>query len=253
MRLETNNDIKVNKIKRLEKNQSFFEDSFMAIALTIFFVIISQISVLLLPNGNENILIFSISQFLFLFLPSYAIINYLQFSGKIKKLNIIKLNKFHFIVFFIAIILTQLTGYLFVYILENTLPIDILEVIEKMYDEIDQAQKKLLSFEFNNPMLVIFAISITPAIFEEFLFRGYLQTILKENFSTNIAILITSLIFTIIHLNFVSFFGIFLLSCVIGFYKEKTNSLKIPILIHFLNNFISIMLYNGFTFFDLEI
>ncbi len=188
-----------------------------------------------------------------MFLPSYAIINYLHFSGKIKKLNIIKLNKYHFIVFFIAIILTQLAGYLFVYILENTLPLDILEVIEKMYDEIEQAQKKLISFEFNNPMLVIFAISITPAIFEEYLFRGYLQTILKENFSTNIAILITSFIFTIIHLNFVSFFGIFLLSCVIGFYKEKTNSLKIPIFIHFLNNFISIMLYNGFTFFNLEI
>ncbi len=207
----------------------------------------------LIPNGTQNILVFSLSQFLFLFLPSYAIINYLQFLGKIKNPKSIKLNKSHFIVFFLVIISTQLIGYIFINLLDSILPLEILERLNKYYQSIDEMQKMLISFDINNPFLIIFAVSITPAICEEYLFRGYLQRILKENFSTNKAIIITSLLFSAIHINFVSFLGIFLLSWVIGFYKEKTNSLKIPIFIHFLNNFISIILYNSIILFEIDL
>ncbi len=86
-------------------------------------------------------------------------------------------------------------------------------------------------------LLFIFQ-SVFPAILEEFAFRGViLKNILPYNRTA--AIIISSLMFGIAHIDppriiFASIFGM-----VLGICYEKTGSLKIPMLIHFVNNAIA--------------
>lgn len=220
----------------------------------IFLVIFSQVSILLIDSNTDNYLLaLALSQYLFLFLPSYIILNYLKYNFNMKFPISVKLHSYHFIVIFLIIILTQLSGNLIFYLTDIIFPQELIDFLEKVSQSLEETYDYLLSFKKNSPLIVIFAIALTPAICEEFLFRGYLQNILKQKYSINKSIIITSLVFSIVHLNPLSFLGIFLLSCAIGFYKEKTNSLKIPILIHFINNFISIVLYNSMILFNIEI
>lgn len=188
-----------------------------------------------------------------LFLPTYSILYYLKYKNNLVTPKSVKLKSYHFIVIFAIIIFIQLIGNLFVFFSEQILPQEIINILDKLSQDLEENYQLLLSFEKNNPLMVIFTIAITPAICEEWLFRGYLQNVLKQKYSINKSIIITSLCFSLIHLNPLSFLGIFLLSCAIGFYKEKTNSLKIPILIHFTNNLISIVLYNSMILFNIEI
>lgn len=93
---------------------------------------------------------------------------------------------------------------------------------------------------------------LTPAIFEEILMRGFLFNKCREITSFHWANLITSIVFVAIHwpgsiiINGLTFFElfslsifIFILSYILGYLVEKTNSLWPSIMLHFINNFIS--------------
>lgn len=116
----------------------------------------------------------------------------------------------------------------------------------------DQAAVKHLKDILDQPLLfgtTAFAVvSIIPFI-EELLFRGFLQSWLKTTFGRSIAILLTSLIFASFHfsisqgienIEFIS--SLFLLSCYLGFVKERQQSLWASIGLHMTFNFISILM-----------
>ena len=85
----------------------------------------------------------------------------------------------------------------------------------------------------------IFAILIVP-VFEEFLFRGLLQTTLRNhNLGPWLAIFLTSSIFAILHPG-THFPAIFVLSVCFGYAYEKSGSLFRPIFIHMIFNATSI-------------
>ena len=98
-------------------------------------------------------------------------------------------------------------------------------------------------------ILLIIAIAIIAPIGEELLFRGFLQQFLEQHWKDiTRAILITSLFFSIIHMNPYWFIQIYILGIMLGFLSWKTNSIFPPLILHALNNGTALL----FSFIDTE-
>lgn len=105
-----------------------------------------------------------------------------------------------------------------------------------------------------DPTMLIFifiVVGILAPITEEMIFRGLIQEYLIRGFEVPVAIIITSFLFGLLHFGSPSggkiassilyIFITFSLSLVLGHYKEKTNNLLVPILIHGIYNSILII------------
>ena len=87
--------------------------------------------------------------------------------------------------------------------------------------------------------MIVFAAGITP-VFEELLFRGLFQTMLRSfNVSVWRSIFLTSIVFAALHPP-MHFPALLILSVCMGYSYEKSGSLLRPILIHLLFNATSI-------------
>ena len=74
-------------------------------------------------------------------------------------------------------------------------------------------------------------------------FRGIIQTKLKNIFkSPHIAILIASFIFSAVHMQFFGFLARFILGVILGYLFYYSGSLWMPIIAHFINNGLAILL-----------
>lgn len=99
-------------------------------------------------------------------------------------------------------------------------------------------------------ILVFFSLVIMPPVVEEILARGFLYTGLKTKWPKWLAVIVTSAMFAIAHLQFgsgapllwVAAIDTFILSLVLIYLREKTGSLGAPIALHMLKNFIAFML-----------
>ena len=91
-------------------------------------------------------------------------------------------------------------------------------------------------------IVLIFTVALLPAICEEFLFRGFVYSGLKNKFSPYIALLITSILFGIFHLDLLRFISTTILGIAINYALYKTDNIFISTYIHFLNNLFSIVL-----------
>jgi membrane protease YdiL (CAAX protease family) len=111
------------------------------------------------------------------------------------------------------------------------------ELIEKTFGNLMSAQN---IFEM---LLVIITISVVPAFCEEFMFRGYIQGSFAFKIKPYFAALITAIFFALYHLNPYGLIPLAVLGFYFGFAAYKSQSLVIPITLHFLNNFSAIMLY----------
>jgi membrane protease YdiL (CAAX protease family) len=85
-------------------------------------------------------------------------------------------------------------------------------------------------------ILAIIVIGIIPAFTEELFFRGLILDGLKNNYSKRKAILISALLFGIIHLNPWQFCGGFIIGLISAWICIETNSILLSIYIHFFNN-----------------
>lgn len=94
---------------------------------------------------------------------------------------------------------------------------------------------------FGEYILGMIIIAILPAIFEEMLFRGAFQQIFTNSFKNPFwAIVITSFVFSAIHMSFYGFLPRFFLGIMLGYIFYFTNNLWYCILAHFINNGITI-------------
>jgi len=91
-------------------------------------------------------------------------------------------------------------------------------------------------------LLNIFMIAILPAFAEEILFRGALASLLKDvTKNMHLAVFLSAFIFAAIHLQFYGFLPRFLLGLALGYLFFWSGSLWLPIVAHFTNNFLSVM------------
>lgn len=89
----------------------------------------------------------------------------------------------------------------------------------------------------------LFLIALIPAISEELLFRGLLQNLLsKATRNVWIGISLSAFLFAIIHFQPFNFLPIFVLGFCYGLVAAYTGSLWIPMVLHFLNNAITLTL-----------
>jgi membrane protease YdiL (CAAX protease family) len=109
-------------------------------------------------------------------------------------------------------------------------------------DELNRARMetidKLLNFQGTKALLLaLLTMALTPAILEEFVFRGIiLQSLRNTGLSLGLSISIQALLFAVIHLSPYELPGIFLSGIVMGYLAIETHSLMLPTLFHFLFN-----------------
>ena len=84
-------------------------------------------------------------------------------------------------------------------------------------------------------------IGITPAICEEILFRGYVQTRLTRALPPYKGILISSALFAVFHMDLVHSIAVFPLGLFLGYIVWRSGSLMPGILAHFVNNVVSVV------------
>ena len=90
-------------------------------------------------------------------------------------------------------------------------------------------------------LFALLATAVTPALVEEFAMRGAVGGALKP-FGEGFMIITSSIIFGLMHCNFVQIPFAFIVGLALGFALVKTKSLWAPILIHFINNAVSVLL-----------
>lgn len=87
----------------------------------------------------------------------------------------------------------------------------------------------------------VLSVAVAPALIEEFLFRSVIMGSLLK-FGKAFAIFTSALLFGLVHGNLIQIPFAFLVGLVIGAMVVETNSIWTGVLIHFINNFISICL-----------
>ncbi|MBQ8253890.1 MAG: CPBP family intramembrane metalloprotease [Clostridia bacterium] len=97
-----------------------------------------------------------------------------------------------------------------------------------------------------HPMLAIFLIAVVPAVCEEFFFRGFLIKCfsgVKKEWALTVII---GAIFGVMHLDVYTFLPTALMGALFCFIAIRTKSLIIPMILHFGNNALSVVLtYTG--------
>ncbi len=85
--------------------------------------------------------------------------------------------------------------------------------------------------------LVFVVVAIIPALGEEFVFRGLIQTELQRAFGNpHAAIWVAAAIFSAFHFQFFGFFPRLLIGALLGYLYYWSGNLWLPILAHFFNN-----------------
>ena len=98
-------------------------------------------------------------------------------------------------------------------------------------------------------ILLFIAVAIVAPIGEELLFRGFFQQALEKHWhDVTRAILITALLFSMIHMNPYWFAQIYILGVLLGFIAWKTKSVIPALVLHGMNNAMAML----FAFVDLE-
>lgn len=105
-------------------------------------------------------------------------------------------------------------------------------------DRVKQFIEKLLVFKsFSDLILSFIVIAVIPAIAEEWVFRGIIQNYLIRWLRNPwIAVILSSIIFSGIHMQFEGFLPRFLLGFSLGFVYLTGKNLWYPILLHLFNN-----------------
>lgn len=102
---------------------------------------------------------------------------------------------------------------------------------------------KLLEFNSLADLVIgIVVIALIPALAEELVFRGIIQNLLGKILNrADISIILTALVFSIIHMQFAGFLPRFLLGLILGFIYFRAGNLWIVIILHFINNAVQVL------------
>jgi len=111
------------------------------------------------------------------------------------------------------------------------------KLIEKTYIEITTAHNIFDYFS------VVLSVALVPAFCEEFLFRGFVQSNFEKRMKPFWAIVLTAFLFSIFHFNPFALLPLFLLGAYFSYLVYLTESIFIPVVLHFLNNFITVTLF----------
>lgn len=115
--------------------------------------------------------------------------------------------------------------------------------LEKLEEQYNWALQTFLKMDGPGDLLLnLFIMAIVPAVGEELFFRGGLQTVLlRLTQKAWIAIVLSAVVFALLHGTFFKILPIFTLGLMIGIVYHVTRNLWYTIIIHFLNNGLAVL------------
>lgn len=118
---------------------------------------------------------------------------------------------------------------------------DTLKALEQTASDVT---KQMLNTDTIGGLLFnLFIIALIPAIGEEMTFRGVLQQAMTRKMNPHVGIFLSAAIFSFIHFQFYGFLPRLFLGMILGYMFYITGSLWTSILMHFLNNACTVLLY----------
>ena len=169
---------------------------------------------------------FLIPSILFLIIIRSMTINYLI----PKRQDWVKLIIYFFILLGIAQILLVISTY----IGYDFLPLSTQDFLKNQQDFNTKIQEGFITDSFSGFLFNIILLAIIPAVGEELFFRGIVQEICIGLFkNNNVGIIITSLIFGILHFQIDNLLSIIFASILLGYIYNFSNNVFLTILLHF--------------------
>jgi len=188
---------------------------------------LSQIKQLIPFESLRNFGLFNLQEVIFLSPIIYFIIRKKfqtkeMFAKKIKVSKAISNIFYAFVLFFcISIFLNLIQQYFNIQIPGFSIQADHLD---------------LFGSDKFTPAIAFISLVLIAPIIEELLFRGFFQTLLRQKLSAQKSIFISSLIFSLIHMEFSIIIPLFILATILGTLYENNKNLWIPITFHIINN-----------------
>lgn len=113
--------------------------------------------------------------------------------------------------------------------------------IDKMVEE--SYNMLLKSHSAGEGLLIIVIVAVVPALCEEVFFRGYLLKSFERKYKPFTAALVTALFFGLYHFHPYQIVPLCALGLYFGYAAYTTDSLSVPIMLHFLNNLFAVILF----------
>ncbi len=206
-------------------------------------------------------LIISFSQFMFILFPA-VMLAYFQ-GDKVKDTFRLKAPKFSvFLLCIIGILVVQPFLQFFMYYQNKiifSLPFgqDALQSMKELFDLLEASTLRLVTaYSFVEFLAIVTVIAFTPAICEEFLFRGFVLSNLEKVSKRTAAIFFSGLLFALFHFHPFNLIPLAILGVFLSFTVVHSGSIYTAIVCHFINNFISalaVYLYGKDEFISKEI
>ncbi len=146
------------------------------------------------------------------------------------------------IYFFILLGIAQILLVISTYIGYDFLPLSTQDFLRNQQDFNTKIQEGFITESFYGFLFNIILLAVIPALGEELFFRGILQNICIGLFKNNTAgIIITSLIFGILHFQIDNLLSIIFASLLLGYIYDFSNNIFLTILLHFGFNSFSLL------------
>ena len=192
-------------------------------------------------------------QILFILLPAILLAKlvYVDKLTPVFRIRVPKIKEAGMYVAGLAILMALLQNFIYVqnFIFQKLADkFSIFQSLKNIADKLDKIMESTYTVILNansaiELLFVILVVAVTPAICEEMFFRGFTQKSLEYSTKPWRAILITSIAFALYHFNPYGLFALVLLASYLGFAAYQSNSIVIPMTLHFINNFVSVIAY----------
>lgn len=197
-------------------------------------------------NGNLTMtrVVMTFAQFMFILAPA-VLLGMLQ-ENNIKETFRLKMPKLPVLIFAVIGILV-IQPFLQVYLyyqneLIFSLPFgsEAIKQLKELFDLMESMTTKLVEAKsIPEFILVVIVIAVTPAICEEFLFRGLIFRNFEKIIPASKAIFFTGLLFALFHFHPFNIIPLTVLGIFLTFIVYHSGSIYTAVLCHFINNFIS--------------
>ena len=116
-------------------------------------------------------------------------------------------------------------------------------MIEKDIQLTSLTERFMLTTGIGGLLINLLVMAVLPAFGEEFIFRGILMKWFSKGMGVHAAIILSAFLFSAIHIQFLGFFPRFFMGLLLGYVFYWSGSLWASILLHFLNNAMTITSY----------
>ena len=118
------------------------------------------------------------------------------------------------------------------------------QLVDKLDKLVEETYGQILTANnFIDALLIVVVVAITPAICEEIFFRGFVQKSFEQRYKPYWSALITAIFFGLYHFNPYGLIPLIALGFYLGWSAYTTNSIFIPMILHFINNFTAVTAY----------